>query len=114
MTTFIDTKKCQRVKLAGLQGEVAEIVNHDLCGAENVVDKLRWMQEGELFNAEPLADTYQLIYLIEGDGVIHLDGKDYDVVNGAGIYLGPEETATIHQAGIVATKLLHLVFTKYD
>ncbi len=46
---------------------------------------------------------------MEGDGVINLDGKDYGVTTGAGVYLGPEETATVVQAGAAETKLLHLV-----
>ena len=42
-TTFIDTNECARIKLAGQQGSVAEIVNRTLCGAENVVGMLRWL-----------------------------------------------------------------------
>ena len=32
---------------------------------------------------------------MEGKGTINLENKDYDVPRGAGVYLGPSETATI-------------------
>jgi hypothetical protein len=108
-TTYIDTNQCARLKLAGQQGSAAEIVNRTLCGAENVVGMLRWLVERESFETENLADRHQLIYLMEGDGVITLDKKSYPVSKGSGIYLGPSETATISQSGAGALKLLHLV-----
>jgi len=112
MTTFIDTKQCQRVNMDDGQGEFAEIVNRELCGAENVTGMMRWLAETESLDAEPLENTHQLIYLMEGAGVINLEGKDYDVPTGAGIYLGPDETARISQAGAGPLKLLHLVVPK--
>lgn len=114
MTIFVDTKTCARVSAGDMQGEVAEIVNRELCGAEDVVAKLRWLKDGEKFEAEAIADTHQLIYLMEGDGVINLDDKDYDVRAGAGIYLGPGETASVAQAGGAALKLLHIVAPKIE
>ena len=108
-TTCIATNQRPRVKLAGGQGTVADIVNRNLCGAENVVGMLRWLETGERFDAEPLKDKHQLIYLMEGDGIIALDNKEYQVTKGAGIYLGPGETARLSQAGAVPLKLLHLV-----
>jgi glyoxylate utilization-related uncharacterized protein len=108
-TTYIDTNQCARIKLAGQQGSVAEIVNRTLCGAENLVGMLRWLVERERFETENLADRHQLIYLMEGDGVITLGEKKYPVSKGAGIYLGPSETATVSHAGAGALKLLHLV-----
>ena len=112
MTTFIDTGQCRRVKAGGGLGEVAEIVNRELCGAENVVGMLRWLGQGDRFDAVPLENTHQLMYLMAGTGVITLEGKDYDVSRGAGIYLGPDETASIRQAGTQSLKLLHLVVPK--
>ena len=109
MTTFIDTSQCRRLKTDDGQGEFAEIVNHELCGAENVTGMLRWLSENESLDAKPMENTHQLIYLMEGSGVINLEGKDYDVPRGAGIYLGPDETARISQAGTGPLKLLHLV-----
>lgn len=111
-TTHIDTDQCPRVKLAGEHGAVAEIVNRDLCGAENVVGMLRWLDEGERFDADSLKDKHQLIYLMEGEGVITLENKDYEVSKGTGFYLGPCETAGIRQAGSAPLKLLHLVVLK--
>jgi mannose-6-phosphate isomerase-like protein (cupin superfamily) len=108
-TTYIDTNQCARIKLAGQQGSVAEIVNRTLCGAENVVGILRWLVEREHFETEILGDRHQLIYLMEGEGVITLDKKSYPVSKGGGIYIGPSETATISHAGAATLKLLHLV-----
>jgi hypothetical protein len=107
-TTHIHTNSIPREDLDG-QGQVAEILNKELCGAENVVGKLRWLDSGEQFQADVLADTHQLIYLMEGQGVIRLNGKDYDVGEGAGIYLGPSETASIKHRGEGSLKLFHLV-----
>ncbi len=109
MTTFIDTTQCARVRLDGAQGEVVEIVNKKLCGAENVVGMLRWLGAGDRFDAESLDDAHQLVYLMEGDGVITLENKDYQAGKGAGVYLGPGETAGVIPAGAATLKLLHLV-----
>lgn len=107
-TTHIDTNAVPRTRLNG-QGEVAEIINSELCGAENVTGMLRWLQAGDEYAAEALEETHQLLYLMEGEGTITLDGKTYDVGKGAGIYLGPSETASIGQRGNAALKLFHLV-----
>jgi len=107
--TFIDTNQCARSTLDDNQGDVADIISRELCGAEDVTGTLRWLAEGQRFDAEPLADTHQLIYMIEGDGVIELEGESYPVKQGAGIYLGPAETASLSHSGSVPLKLLHLV-----
>ncbi len=86
MLTFIDTNKLAREKTA--QGEVTEVLNRELCGAKNVVAALRWLKPGEQFNAAA-SDKHQLLYLMEGRGSILLDDKNYEVSNGAGVYLGP-------------------------
>ena len=104
--TFIDTNQLPRKKT--LQGEVTEVMNRALCGAENVLGSLRWLKSGEQFKAEP-SDKHQLIYLMEGRGKINLDNKNYDVAKGAGVYLGPTESATIHAADGGSLKLFHLV-----
>jgi len=41
-----------------------------------------------------------------------LDGKRYQVSNGAGVYLGPSESATIQTAEGASLKLFHLVVPK--
>ena len=104
--TFIDTNKLPRVKTP--QGEVTEILNQQLVGAKNVLGTLRWLSPGEKFEAEP-QEKHQLIYLMEGQGSIRLDGKDYDVSRGAGVYLGPSESATIQAGAGSPLKLFHLV-----
>jgi len=105
-TTFIDTNKLPRVKTP--QGEVTEILNDALLGAKNVHGELRWLQSGERFDVPPVA-KHQLIYLMDGKGAIYLEGKNYDVSKGAGIYLGPSESAGIQAADGATVKLFHLV-----
>ena len=109
MLTFIDTNKLPRNRTA--EGEVTEVLNRDLCGAKNVVAALRWLKSGEKFKAEA-ADKHQLLYLMDGKGSIHLDNKNYDVSKGAGVYLGPSESATIQPEAGASLKLLHLVVPK--
>jgi glyoxylate utilization-related uncharacterized protein len=109
MLTFIDTNKLARVKTA--EGDVTEILNRELCGAKNVVAALRWLKSGEKFKAEA-SNKHQLLYLMEGEGSIRLDEKNYDVSKGAGVYLGPSESATIQPATGASLKLLHLVVPK--
>jgi glyoxylate utilization-related uncharacterized protein len=105
-TTFINTNKLARTK--GTQGEVTEILNGPLAGAKNVLGALRWLGPGEAFTAEGL-DKHQLIYLMEGNGTIRLDNKDYEVTRGAGVYLGPTESASLKAADGGSMKLFHLV-----
>ena len=111
-TRFIKTGDCARVKAPGNQGEVSEILNHALCGANNVLAMLRWLGPGQRFDAEVRQDTHQLVYLMEGEGVISLNSKEYPVAKGAGFYLGPSENASIRQKGSAPLKLLHLVVPK--
>ena len=106
MLTFIDTNQIPRKRTP--QGEVAEVLNRDLCGAKNVLGMLRWLKSGEKFRAEAI-DRHQLLYLMEGNGNIHLDNKDYAVSKGAGVFLGPSETATIQAGEGASVKLFHLV-----
>ena len=112
MTTFIKTGDCARVKLPGSQGDVSEILNNALCGAKNATGMLRWLGPGQRFDAEVRQDTHQLVYLMEGEGVITLNSREYPVAKGAGFYLGPSENASILQKGSAPLKLLHLVVPK--
>lgn len=105
-TLFIDTNNLPREISAS--GEFTEILNDKLAGAKNVVGTLRWLKSGEKFEAAP-SDKHQLLYLMEGKGRINLESKDYDVSKGAGVYLGPSETATISAAEGASVKLFHLV-----
>ncbi len=104
--TFIDTNKLPRQKTP--QGEVTEIMNRALCGAKNVHGALRWLKAGEKFDAAA-SDQHQLIYLMEGQGKINLDNRDYDVSRGAGVYLGPSESAAIQAGAGASVKLFHLI-----
>ena len=108
--TFIDTNRLPRKASTG-QGEVTEVLNEALCGARNVHGSLRWLKSSETFKASP-ADKHQLIYLMEGKGSIRLNDRDYAVEKGAGVYLGPAETATIQAASGASLKLFHLVVPK--
>ena len=104
-TTFIDTNALPR--RATSQGEVTEILNKALAGAENVVGMLRWLKPGEQLQAAASGE-HQLIYLMDGKGQIGLEGKDHDVTQGMGVYLGPSESATV-RATTETVKLFHLV-----
>jgi hypothetical protein len=105
--TFIDTNKLPRTATNG-HGEVTEVLNQALCGAHNVQGSLRWLKSAETF--EPRAtDKHQLIYLMEGKGRVRLNGGAYEVEKGAGVYLGPSETATFEASNGTALKLFHLV-----
>jgi hypothetical protein len=105
--TFIETNKLPKIPSTG-QGEVTEVLNQALCGAKNVLGSLRWLKSAETF--KPAAtDKHQLIYLMEGKGNIRLNDRDYQVEKGAGVYLGPSETATIQAGNGASLKLFHLV-----
>ncbi len=104
--TFIDTNKLPRVKTP--QGDVTEILNEKLVGAKNVFGTLRWLSPGEKFDTAP-QEKHQLIYLMEGQGSIRLENKDYEVSRGAGVYLGPSESVTIQASAGSPLKLFHLV-----
>jgi quercetin dioxygenase-like cupin family protein len=105
--TFIDTNKLPKQSSAG-HGEVVEVLNNALCGAHNVHGSVRWLKAGETFEPKDSA-KHQLIYLMDGKGKIRLDNRDYDVEKGAGVYLGPAETATISPAAGGSLKLFHLI-----
>jgi glyoxylate utilization-related uncharacterized protein len=111
--TFIDTNKIAHSKLPGA-GEYAEILNDKLCGAKNVVGSLRWLHPGEKLDVRSDAKTHQLVYLMEGEATILLDSKEHAVKKGAGVYVGPSESASIRQAGSAPLKLFHLVVPHLD
>ena len=105
--TFIDTNRLPKQSSNG-HGEFTEVLNAALCGAKNVQGSVRWLKAGETFQPEDI-DRHQLIYLMDGKGRIRLDSKDYDVEKGAGIYLGPDETAAISAPSGASLKLFHLI-----
>ena len=109
--TFIDTNKISRSQVSGA-GEFAEILNQSLGGAQNVVARLRWLGPGQRLEAVSDNDHHQLIYLMQGEGTITLNAKEYEVAKGAGVYLGPSEAATFKPRGAAPLKLLHLVVPK--
>lgn len=105
--TFIDTNKLPKQAVAG-RGEVTEVLNEALCGAKNVAGSLRWLKQSETLEANA-ANKHQLIYVMEGNGRIRLNGQDYDVEKGGGIYLGPTESATVQPGAGATLKLFHLI-----
>ena len=109
--TYIDSNNIPHTKVNGA-GEFAEILNNQLAGAKHVVVTLRWLNRGDALDAGPDAKMHQLIYLIEGEGRITLNAKGHQVAKGAGIYLGPGESARISHSGDAPLKLLHLVVPK--
>jgi glyoxylate utilization-related uncharacterized protein len=105
--TFIDTNQLPRTRQSGA-GEFVEIMNNALCGAKNGVAALHWLAKGDHLDVKCDAKTHQLVYLMEGEGTITLNAKDHKVAKGAGIYLGPSESARISHAGSGALKLFHI------
>jgi mannose-6-phosphate isomerase-like protein (cupin superfamily) len=109
--TFIDTNKLPRFK-DPQAGDFTEILNKTLCGAENVVVTLHWLDDGQSFETRPEGESHQLYYVMEGQGTITLSGKDYEAKKGMGAYLKPAERATFRQTGSSTLKLLHLTVPK--
>lgn len=108
MLTFIETDQIERKALGEGLGEAAEIVGPDICGATEVRGVLRWLGPGERIEAAPLAGAHQLLYLMEGEGVIELEGKAHEVGAGGGIYLGPGEGAQVRHRGAGPLKVFHV------
>jgi hypothetical protein len=50
--------------------------------------------------------------LMEGAARIRLENQDYDVKKGAGVYLGPQESAMLSAPAGATAKLFHLVVPK--
>ncbi len=108
--TFIDTNKLPKTSANGA-GEVTEVLNQALCGAKNVLGSLRWLNGADVYKADA-AGKHQLIYVMDGKGSITLNGKDYAVEKGGGVYLGPAESATFQAAKGAKMKLFELVVPK--
>lgn len=107
-TTFIKTSDCVRHAVQGA-GASAEILNEELCGAKNILAKLHWLKGNDHLAADAKIGTHELIYVMEGDAVIRLNQKDYPVKKGAGVYLGPNESAAIRPQEAQDITLLHLI-----
>jgi quercetin dioxygenase-like cupin family protein len=105
--TFIDTNRLPKKSSPG-NGEFIEVLNTARCGARNVHGSVRWLKSGEAFEPGG-SDKHQLIYLMDGKGRIQLDNRSYDVEKGAGVYIGPGETATIRAENGASLKLFHLI-----
>ena len=108
--TYIDSNQIPRTRASGA-GEFAEILNNQLAGAKNVVATIHWLNRGDRLNAGA-PNFHHLVYLMEGEATIHLNGADHQVARGAGVYLGPSETASIAHAGSAPLKLFHLTVPK--
>jgi glyoxylate utilization-related uncharacterized protein len=104
--TYIDSNTLPRTRLAGA-GEFTEVLNNQLAGAKNVVATVHWLNRGDRLDAGA-RDVHHLVYLMEGEATINLNGADHQVGKGAGVYLGPAETASIAHAGTAPLKLFHL------
>ncbi|MFB3814183.1 MAG: cupin domain-containing protein [Terriglobales bacterium] len=109
--TYIDSNDIPRTRVPGA-GEFAEILNNELAGANNVVATLHWLYNGDSIEAGPDEQMHHLIYLMEGAGTIRLNSTNHVVEKGAGLYLGPNESARISQSGRVPLKLFHIVVPK--
>jgi glyoxylate utilization-related uncharacterized protein len=108
--TYIDTAAIPRSASPG-SGEFAEILNSQLAGAKNVVATLHWLRQGDGLEVGG-SDVHHLVYLMDGEAAIHLAGAEHRVARGAGVYLGPCETARVSHQGEAPLKLFHLVVPK--
>ena len=109
--TFIDTTKLPRFNTPD-SGDFTEVLNKVLCGAETVVGTLYWLGEKQHLVSRGDGKTHRLLYLMEGAGTITLNSKEYPVKKGAGVYLGPSESASILQNGVMPLKLFGLTVSK--
>ncbi len=109
MITHIDTETLERVASAGGSGEETVVLSPEVCGAQNVRGVLRWLKPGDRFDAVPLPGSHQLLYVMEGEGVFHLEGKEHPAGPGAGLYLGPGEGARLDHAGNATLQVFHVV-----
>lgn len=107
--TFIDTNALPLEHTA--QGDMKTVLSKELAGANNINAKLRWLKDGETYDAVA-DDRHQLIYLVEGDASVKLEGKSYDISKGSGVYLGPSETASLTAPAGKQAKLFQLVVPK--
>lgn len=108
--TYIDSTRLPRTKVPHA-GEMSEVLNNQLAGAKNVVATVHWLNSGDRLDAGA-PDFHHLVYLMEGEATISLNGADHEVARGAGVYLGPAETASIAHSGQGQLKLFHLTVPK--
>jgi hypothetical protein len=108
--TYIDSNRIRRLSLPG-SGEFAEILNNELAGANNVVATLHWLKEGDRLDVGA-ANVHHLVYLMDGEAAIRLNDTDHRVGKGAGVYVGPSETARVSHAGRAPLTLFHLAVPK--
>jgi hypothetical protein len=99
-TTVIDTTAIPRIK--GSNGSSAEILNRELCGATYSRGALRWLQDGERFDARSDVPAHQLIYFLDGKGAIKLDSKEYEVEKGGGRLFGAFRNGEYHPSWFCA------------
>lgn len=105
-TQFIDTNALPSVKTA--YGANKEVLNEQIAGAKNVKAILHTLEGGQTLEAAA-SDKHQLVYFVAGKGSIELEGKTYDVGKGSGVYLMPNEGASVSAAAGETVKLFHLV-----
>ena len=104
--TYIDGNALPRTRVTGA-GEFTEVLNDRLAGAKNVVATVHWLNRGDRLDAGA-PDFHHLVYLMDGEATITLNGAQHPVAKGAGVYLGPAETASIAHAGAAPLKLFHV------
>lgn len=105
-TTIVDTTALPKIKDSS--GASVAILNRETCGAEYAHGVLRYVESGSQFDAVAAKPMHQLIYVLQGAGVIKIDSAEYEVKKGGGAYLAPLETAEIRQKGAEPLKLFHL------
>lgn len=109
MAIYIKSAECPEVTLPDNRGSAREIMNRVLCGAETGVATIRTLSAGQATDLDPLPTSKQLVYIIEGAATVSLNGTNYPVGPGAGLYLEENEGAALAQDGEPDLVALHLV-----
>jgi hypothetical protein len=111
-TIFIDTRGLPREAMPS-GGEMTEVLNRQLAGARNVTATLRFLRNGERFDAVPL-DQHQLLYLTDGEASVTLLDTTHVVGKGMGVYLEPSESASIAALDHSTVTVFHLVVRRSE
>lgn len=109
MAIYIKTGECPETTLPDDQGRARQIMNRELCGAETGVVTIRTLGPGEAATLAGLPASKQLVYVMNGAGVITLGEKRVSVGPGAGLYLEEGESAAIAQDRDADLVAVHVV-----
>ena len=103
-----NTAESRRVE----SGTETTLCSPGLCGSKNLTVYKRTIFAGRQFNLQAVND-YHLVYVMRSSakGFVHFKNETHDAEEGAGVLLGPSETARF-QASESNLELLHMVAPK--